>query len=332
MYSRLRVLSLSECSYEKYFDHFNDWRLASASGRGKREGVQSPRRARTVLRRVDQDLVSDASNRCRSSPVAAGARPQLVKQQKSRFRQSWAAKGKDYSFDAANDILGIVMLEIQSTEELPKLKKIGGVHMRFPVTRTGWDMDPFVVVSFGKEVFRTRVIRHSLNPQWDEKMLFHVRRYETTFKLIEDAPQKDAKTGLYPEEEDWKRSMRRCQKEDWKPEAHKGDCRLLKEGKAYEVEQRRGLHDNNSFMNGLLDSMGSSSLTDERKYMNALDRNDFFPVGYGQASPPPRARRMDHDDLDLFEGFDSDEDEDEDDEELSEDDDEPSLPKRNRRW
>ncbi len=104
----------------------------------------------------------------------------------------------------------------------------------FPVTRTGWDMDPFVVVSFGKKVFRTRVIRHSLNPQWDEKMLFHVRRYETTFKvqlsvldwdklssndhigdasfdvaqLVEDAPQKDAKTGLYPEEEDWKRSMR----------------------------------------------------------------------------------------------------------------------------
>ena len=44
-------------------------------------------------------------------------------------------------------------------------------------------MDPFVVVSFGKKVFRTRVIRHSLNPQWDEKMLFHVRWYETTFKV-----------------------------------------------------------------------------------------------------------------------------------------------------
>lgn len=94
-------------------------------------------------------------------------------------------------------------------------------------------MDPFVVVSFGKKVFRTRVIRHSLNPQWDEKMLFHVRRYETAFKiqltvldwdklssndhvgdasfdvatLLRDAPKKDEKTGLYPEEEDGKRSM-----------------------------------------------------------------------------------------------------------------------------
>ena len=42
-------------------------------------------------------------------------------------------------------------------------------------------MDPFVVISFGKKVFRTRVIRHSLNPTWDEKLLFHVRKNENTF-------------------------------------------------------------------------------------------------------------------------------------------------------
>lgn len=42
-------------------------------------------------------------------------------------------------------------------------------------------MDPFVVVSFGKKVFRTRVIRHSLNPTWDERLLFHVRRHESAF-------------------------------------------------------------------------------------------------------------------------------------------------------
>ena len=94
-------------------------------------------------------------------------------------------------------------------------------------------MDPFVVVSFSKKVFRTRVIRHSLNPVWDEKLLFHVRRYETGFsvqlavldwdklssndhvadgscdvaRLLADAPKKDERTGLYPEEEDGKRSM-----------------------------------------------------------------------------------------------------------------------------
>jgi hypothetical protein len=45
-------------------------------------------------------------------------------------------------------------------------------------------MDPFVVISFGKKVFSTRIIRHSFNPVWDEKLLFHVRRYETTFNSL----------------------------------------------------------------------------------------------------------------------------------------------------
>lgn len=89
-------------------------------------------------------------------------------------------------------------------------------------------MDPFVVVSFGKKVFRTRVIRHSLNPVWDEKLIFHVRRYESKFKiqfsvldwdklssndhigdasldlteLILRAPQKDSSTDLYAASDD----------------------------------------------------------------------------------------------------------------------------------
>lgn len=84
-------------------------------------------------------------------------------------------------------------------------------------------MDPFVVISFGKKVFRTRVIRHSLNPTWDEKLIFHVRRYETAFnvqfsvldwdklssndhvgdtffnlqELLDAAPKPDPETGLY---------------------------------------------------------------------------------------------------------------------------------------
>ena len=101
------------------------------------------------------------------------------------------------------------------------------------VTRLGWDMDPFVVISFGKKVFRTRVIRHSLNPTWDEKLLFHVRRYESNFKvhftildwdklsgndhvgdatidlteLLDMAPKKDSTTGLYPNVEKFDHDM-----------------------------------------------------------------------------------------------------------------------------
>jgi phosphatidylserine decarboxylase len=99
-----------------------------------------------------------------------------------------------------------------------------------------WDTDPFVDISFGKKVSRTRVIRHSLNPTWDEKLLFHVRAYESAFKvqltvlewdklssndhvgdagfmvadLIADVPQRDESTGLYGEEADGGHVMKEC--------------------------------------------------------------------------------------------------------------------------
>lgn len=97
-----------------------------------------------------------------------------------------------------------------------------------------FDMDPFVVISFGKKVFRTRVVRHSLNPVWDEKLLFHVRRHEAGYlaqfavldwdkvsgndmvgtctlplsELIADAPKPDPQTGLYDKEVDGKHEMK----------------------------------------------------------------------------------------------------------------------------
>jgi phosphatidylserine decarboxylase len=53
----------------------------------------------------------------------------------------------------------------------------------FIVTRTGWDMDLFVVISFGKRVSHIRVILHWRNSLWDENLLFHVRGYETAFRI-----------------------------------------------------------------------------------------------------------------------------------------------------
>ncbi|KAL0953106.1 hypothetical protein HGRIS_004377 [Hohenbuehelia grisea] len=157
-----------------------------------------------------------------STPTTASSK----KFGKSSTSIAAAAKKKgDYSLEAANDIVGIVMLEIQSADDLPRLKNM---------TRTGWDMDPFVVISFGKKVFRTRVIRHSRSPVWDEKLLFHVRRYERAFKvqltildwdklssndhigdanfdvkdLLESAPQPDPATGLYAAEADGDHPMK----------------------------------------------------------------------------------------------------------------------------
>ena len=84
-------------------------------------------------------------------------------------------------------------------------------------------MDPFVVASLGRKTYRTRVIRHNLNPVFDEKMIFQVMRHEQNYSmnfsvvdrdklsgndfvgtanlplsnLTSIAPEADADTGLY---------------------------------------------------------------------------------------------------------------------------------------
>lgn len=84
-------------------------------------------------------------------------------------------------------------------------------------------MDPFVVASLGRKTFRTRVIRHNLNPVFEEKMVFQVMRHEQNYsmnfavvdrdklsgndfvgtanvalsEIISQAPDADPETGLY---------------------------------------------------------------------------------------------------------------------------------------
>ena len=98
------------------------------------------------------------------------------------------------------------------------------------VTRTGFDMDPFVIVSFGKKTFRTHVIRHSLNPVFNERLIFQVMNLEKNYvvsfdvydrdklssddfvaqaflpmsDLINTASPPDPETGLYKVNEPWK--------------------------------------------------------------------------------------------------------------------------------
>ncbi|KAK8847556.1 phosphatidylserine decarboxylase [Kwoniella newhampshirensis] len=169
-----------------------------------------------------------------TTPGGTKTRRPLFKRGKSRTSSAnhlqqieKKSRKKGFNFDATQgrEVLGIVILEIKGATDLPKLKN---------ALRVSFDMDPFVVISFGKKVFRTRVIRHSLNPVWDEKLLFHVRRHESSYtmqfavldwdkvsgndmvgtctlplsELVADAPKPNSETGLYGKEVDGKHEMK----------------------------------------------------------------------------------------------------------------------------
>ena len=126
-------------------------------------------------------------------------------------RKSIAARAYDF---LSSDISGIIFMEIVKVTDLPPEAN---------VTRTSFDMDPFVVAGLGRKVLRTKVVRHNLNPVFHEKMLFQVMRHETGYsltftiidkdklsgndfvastsypvqRLIDKAPIQDPETGLY---------------------------------------------------------------------------------------------------------------------------------------
>ena len=59
-----------------------------------------------------------------SSPAANESRPPtpVTPGGKRKFHKGWKRPKGDYNLNAANDILGIVLLEIQGATDLPKLK------------------------------------------------------------------------------------------------------------------------------------------------------------------------------------------------------------------
>ncbi|KAI8337797.1 phosphatidylserine decarboxylase-domain-containing protein [Blakeslea trispora] len=99
-----------------------------------------------------------------SSSSEKKSRRKLVRKKKKR-----GIEGKFHQ-----DVVGVTFLEICHAKDLPPERNLA---------RTGFDMDPFVVVSFGKSTFRTSAVRHNLNPVWNEKLFFHVRHNEANYHL-----------------------------------------------------------------------------------------------------------------------------------------------------
>ncbi|KAI8997376.1 phosphatidylserine decarboxylase-domain-containing protein [Pilobolus umbonatus] len=105
-----------------------------------------------------------------STPSIANSK----KERRRRLRRERRKSLKDKYAQLYSDVMGITFLEIESAKDLPPERNM---------TRTGFDMDPFVIVSYGTSTFRTRAIRHNLNPVWNDKLFFHVKNSEANYKV-----------------------------------------------------------------------------------------------------------------------------------------------------
>lgn len=116
-------------------------------------------------------------------------KPETVEKKRRRRRIRGLKKRKAhqlYEFVGASTVAGIIFLEISSVTDLPPERN---------VTRTSFDMDPFVVASLGRKTFRTRVVRHKLNPVFNEKMIFQVLRHEQAYSISFSVVDRDKLSG-----------------------------------------------------------------------------------------------------------------------------------------
>ncbi|KAK3328364.1 phosphatidylserine decarboxylase-domain-containing protein [Cercophora scortea] len=146
------------------------------------------------------------------------SKPEGIEKRKRRLRiKGLKRKKRENPFEFTNggsDVVGIIYLEICNIVDLPPESNL---------TKTSFDMDPFVVASLGKKTYRTKTIRHNLNPVFNEKMIFQLLGHEQSYSfaftvidrdkysgndfiasvnfpvkdIIEKAPKADPETGLY---------------------------------------------------------------------------------------------------------------------------------------
>lgn len=145
---------------------------------------------------TDEDASDDDDDTADEAPEMSGtAKQETEEKKKAKKGLKLATRAKSirkkkpvssYELTSSGDVVGVMFVEIMSCTDLPPEKNM---------TRTSFDCDPFVVASLGKKTYRTRVIRHCLDPKFDEKMVFQVLRHEQNYSLNFAVVDKDKFSG-----------------------------------------------------------------------------------------------------------------------------------------
>lgn len=98
--------------------------------------------------------------------------------------QCLSNSGSNRSFSASNDSssssqistpnVGLVSLEVVAAQGLARESKW---------LRSNYQSNPFVVVSFGRQTFRTRTVKRNQNPVWRERIYLTVRESELSWEI-----------------------------------------------------------------------------------------------------------------------------------------------------
>lgn len=162
-----------------------------------------------LLEELDEDTATDIDDPTQPETAEKRRRRLRIKGLKRRRRRN------PYAFtNGESDVVGVIYLEIVKITDLPPESNL---------TRTSFDMDPFVVASLGRQTYRTKRVRHNLNPVFNDKMIFQVQGHEQAYsfaftvidhdkysgndfiasatlpipEIIESAPNANPETGLY---------------------------------------------------------------------------------------------------------------------------------------
>lgn len=128
------------------------------------------------------ELGSDADNDDSEIDISADATPQQKARKRRLRRRRKLQKPYEFTQNKVSGVAGIVYFEVMSCSDLPPERN---------VTRTSFDMDPFVIISFGKKTLRTKSLRHTLNPVFNEKMIFQVLMFEQAYTISLRVVDKD---------------------------------------------------------------------------------------------------------------------------------------------